>query len=155
MVIETMKKCHIDEIAALEELCFTTPWHKSSFEDELKNDLAHYFVALENGRVIGYCGFWQIFDEAHITNIAVSPDFRRNGVGKALLGKMFEVWGRMGINFATLEVRVSNIGARKLYESFDFYNSGVRKGYYEDTGEDAIIMWGNYSRGDYSEKNIK
>jgi ribosomal-protein-alanine N-acetyltransferase len=94
-----------------------------------------------NGQVAGYCGFWLILDEAHITNIAVHPEFRGKGYGKRLLQYVMERARRLGALKMTLEVRVSNHVAQSLYEKMGFVRSGVRKGYYTDNKEDALIMW--------------
>lgn len=132
----------IDEVCEIENLSFNTPWSRESFEAEiLKNHLARYVVAKIDGRVVAYGGMWIVLDEAHITNIAVHPDYRGRRIGEKLVQEMLETAKKCGAGSITLEVRASNDVARKLYRKLGFTDSGVRKGYYSDTGEDAIIMW--------------
>lgn len=133
------------DIAAIEELekqCFATPWsYESIHYDVVENNRALYLVAEEDGQVLGYVGIWKIVDEGHITNVAVSPLHRRRHIASALLTALFRVTERAGIVRCTLEVRAGNEAAIRLYESFGFKEEGIRKGYYEDNGEDALIMW--------------
>lgn len=140
-IIRTMEGKDLDGILEVENKCFATPWSKMMFEDELFNLNAHYLVIETMGKIAGYIGFWKIIDEGHITNIAVHPDFRRLGYGKALISAMIQKANDMEIIAITLEVRRSNNIAISLYESFGFVSSGVRKQYYSDNNEDAIIMW--------------
>ncbi|HHX14473.1 MAG TPA: tRNA (adenosine(37)-N6)-threonylcarbamoyltransferase complex dimerization subunit type 1 TsaB [Clostridiales bacterium] len=130
-------------MAELDELCFSRPWSRRSFDAELAadNQTALYLVLEANDRIIAYAGLWKIIDEGHITNVAVRPDRRRRGHGRQLVGELLRIAGTMGIESFTLEVRSSNLAAIKLYESFDFVVAGCRKEYYEDNGEDALIMW--------------
>ena len=93
------------------------------------------------GHVCGYVGVWKILDEGHITNVAVAPEYRRMHIGRAMLETLFEVTGQAGIERYTLEVRASNEPAIRLYEGLGFKSEGIRPGYYEDNGEDAVIMW--------------
>jgi ribosomal-protein-alanine N-acetyltransferase len=123
-------------------LCFSAPWSEESFEKEIReNRLAFYIVAEINGIMVGYAGLWCIVDEGHITNVAVHPDFRRRGIGEALVSVLLDHTVRNGILSHTLEVRASNEAAITLYSKFGFQPAGFRKNYYEDNGEDAIIMW--------------
>ena len=132
----------IDDMELLEQQCFVTPWSRESLRYELaENPLALYVVAEISGHVAGYVGVWSIVDEGHITNEAVSPDFRRRHIGMALIDTMLKVTAGSGIRSHTLEVRASNAPAIGLYKKFGFTEAGLRKGYYEDNGEDAIIMW--------------
>jgi len=132
----------IKPMAEMDALCFTTPWSERSFEREIKeNRLAFYIVAEIGGRLVGYAGLWCIEDEGHITNVAVHPDFRRRGIGKALISVLLSHTIQNGIRSHTLEVRASNEAAISLYKQFGFEPAGLRKNYYEDNGEDAIIMW--------------
>lgn len=132
------------EIAKLEALCFSTPWSLAAFLEELtKNKLAMYLIAIEEetGCLVGYAGIWRILDEGHITNVAVHPDYRRRGIGRQLVeGLIYQVEGE-GVRRQTLEVRAFNDPAIELYISLGFCEAGIRKGYYVDNGEDAIIMW--------------
>lgn len=132
----------VDQMEILEQQCFSVPWSKDSLLYELaENPLALYVVAEVEGRVAGYVGVWTIVDEGHITNVAVSPDFRGRHIGMALIDTMIDVTEKQGVKSYTLEVRASNAPAIGLYKKFGFVSEGLRKGYYEDNGEDAIIMW--------------
>ncbi len=140
--IKQMTTDHIDGVMVVENLSFKIPWSRQAFVDEITtNNMAMYFVALCNGQVIGYGGMWKIFDEGHITNIAVHPEFRRCGAASVIIEKILEVSGEKGVKSLTLEVRKSNIAAQNLYQKYGFKPEGIRKGYYSDTGEDALIMW--------------
>lgn len=133
---------HIDGIVIVENLCFQIPWSRQSFVDEIiKNDFAWYICAFVNGEIVGYAGMWQVFDEGHITNIAVHPEFRQAGIGSALLENLISRARNSGIKRMTLEVRKSNFSAIGLYKKFNFKDGGFRKAYYEDNKEDAVIMW--------------
>lgn len=142
VTFEEMLVEHLDQVEEIEKVSFPTPWTRSSFTDELlRNDFAHYIVAVHEGAVIGYGGMWHILDEAHITNVAVRPDCRGKNIGKALMLEIIRQAVTMGVNSMTLEVRPSNKAARRLYHVLGFEERGVRKRYYSDTNEDAIIMW--------------
>ena len=143
LTIFPMEKEHLDDVIVIEEKAYGEHhWSKESFFNELNNNLARYFCAFNSeGQLVGYCGCWQIMEEAHITNIAVSPDFRRKSVGEALLVAILKSCYLEKIKYLTLEVRVSNEPAIKLYEKYGFKSLGVRKGYYQDNNEDALIMW--------------
>lgn len=135
---------HIDDIAVIENLCFKIPWSRQSIEEEITgNKLAFYLCARADGRIAGYAGMWHICDEGHITNIAVHPEYRKIGIGSMLLQRLVSHARSIGISSMTLEVRKSNIPAQKLYRKFGFVDAGVRKGYYADNNEDALIMWCN------------
>ena len=141
--IEPMQREYLDDVVAVEAKAYGEHhWSKESFFNELNNDLAKYYCAFnEKGEIVGYCGCWQILEEAHITNIAVAPDFRRQHVGEALLTTIIKSCQKQMIKYLTLEVRVSNEPAIKLYEKYAFKSLGVRKGYYQNNNEDALIMW--------------
>lgn len=142
VTFEEMLVEHLDQVEEIEKVSFPTPWTRSSFTDELlRNDFAHYIVAVHESAVIGYGGMWHILDEAHITNVAVRPDCRGKNIGKALMLEIIRQAVTMGVNSMTLEVRPSNKAARRLYHVLGFEERGVRKRYYSDTNEDAIIMW--------------
>lgn len=130
---------HIKEIAALEKLCFSEPWCEETLLESFKSG-TRFFVAEENKRVLGYAGISCILDEGYITNIAVFPEHRRRGVGKALINRVFSLAGDLGLSFVSLEVRESNIPAITLYESFGFKQEGKRKCFYRAPEEDALIM---------------
>lgn len=141
-IISNMSIEHIDDVIKVEELSFKTPWSREALEFEVeRNKCAKYRVMLRDGRVIAYGGMWIMLDEAHITNIAVHPEYRGFGCGSHLLEDMIEVARENGIKSMTLEVRVNNEAALALYKKYGFTDVAIRKGYYQDTGEDAIIMW--------------
>jgi len=132
----------IKTLAELDKLCFAVPWSEESFTKDIRdNDLAFYLAAEMKGEVVGYAGLWKIGDEGHITNVAVRPDCRKNGIARQLMSRLLKDGTAKGICQYTLEVRISNTAAISLYNSLGFAGVGLRKGYYTDTGEDAIIMW--------------
>ena len=132
----------VDDIEALELVCFSTPWSRDSLLYELtENPMATYVVAELEGKVVGYVGVWSIVDEGHITNVAVSPSYRKRNIGSLLISHMLKATMQAGLVRHTLEVRASNEAALALYRKYGFEAAGIRKGYYEDNGEDAIIMW--------------
>ncbi len=134
--------CHIDDITTIEKLSFTIPWTKNAFVQELKNNkFAIYLSAKIENKVVGYAGMWKIFDEGHITNIAVHPEFRQIGIGSKLLEGLINISKKVNITKMTLEVRRSNKSAQTLYMKYGFKAAGIRKEYYADNGEDAVIMW--------------
>lgn len=140
--IRPMEMKDLDDIEVVERLSFPTPWSRESFINEIKtNVFARYLVVEREEVVIGYGGMWLVIDEAHITNIAIHPDFRGHGLGEKLMRALMFVACESGAEHMTLEVRRSNIAAQKLYEKLSFKAEGVRPGYYTDNGEDAIIMW--------------
>lgn len=130
----------VPEIAALEKVCFKVPWSEKSFRDEMSNKLAIYRVAKDNGKCIGYAGFWNVSGEGGITNVAVLPEYRRQGIGSMLIAEMIKTAEALKLDLLTLEVRKSNTAAQGLYSKFDFEIIGERKRYYSDNGEDAFIM---------------
>ena len=142
-VYRPMKEEDLEQVIAIEEQCFTQPWSLESMRRELEENhkMAHYIVACEEDRVVGYGGFWQIFDEAHITNIAVAQEWRRRGVARGLLQALEEQYPSLGILYATLEVRAGNEAALALYVQNGFTEVGRRPGDYEKPREDAVIMW--------------
>lgn len=141
LTVRAMTKKDIAGVHRIETLSFRTPWSKWSLLGELKNDVAHYVVAEQDGKLIGYCGMWVLFEEAHITNIAIDPAFRGNGYGKQLLIGAMQVARHFGAEAMTLEVRETNHTAQSLYRKFDFEQQGRRRKYYTDTGEDALLLW--------------
>ncbi|OCA88704.1 ribosomal-protein-alanine N-acetyltransferase [Bacillus sp. FJAT-27225] len=137
-----MKEEDLDQIMIIEKESFTLPWSREAFYNELHhNQYAVYFVVEDKGEVIGYCGVWIVVDEAHVTNIALLPQFRGMRLGEALLRKVMDLSRQMGATSMTLEVRVSNTPARSLYKKLGFQEGGIRKKYYTDNGEDGIVMW--------------
>ena len=141
--ITKMTNDDIDDVVAIEEEAYGEHhWSKSSFYDEMSNNLAHYYSAkTSDGELVGYAGTWHILDEGHITTIAVKKDYMRKHIGEAIIVKILEDCYDSGIKYLTLEVRVSNTPAINLYTKYGFNSLGTRKGYYQDNNEDALIMW--------------
>ena len=139
-VIRRMTEADVDGVAAVEAATFPTPWSRDAFASEMRNVAARYLVAEMDGKIIGYAGAWIILDESHITNIAVLSDYRGQGIGRKLTHGLMQYLANLGAAYATLEVRKSNAVAQNLYVSLGFIKLGVRKRYYEDNGEDALIM---------------
>lgn len=139
--IGIMNKEDVDGMIEIENLSFHTPWSKESMLEELENTIAYYVVARYEGKAIAYGGMWQVLDEGHITNIAVHPDFRGQGIGHRVVKAMLEKAKELGVKKLTLEVRTSNEAALGLYKHYNFQEKGLRKGYYSDTKEDALVMW--------------
>jgi len=134
----------VDEIVQIDQASFTAPWSKEAFIQELTMNPYAIYIGMEiEGRLVGYGGVWVIIDEAHITNIAVLPGFRGMKLGEKLMTKLLETIFVKGGKTVTLEVRVSNYVAQNLYRKFGFQNGGIRKGYYSDNHEDALVMWVN------------
>jgi ribosomal-protein-alanine N-acetyltransferase len=134
----------VGAVAELERLSFTTPWPHDAFVNELtKNPNARYVVVVHQNRIVAYCGMWIVLDEAHITNVAVHPLFRGKKIGLSLMMRMMNVARMFHAKSMTLEVRPSNTVARNMYTKLGFKEHGVRKRYYSDNNEDAIIMWVN------------
>ncbi len=138
--IRRMTAGDVPEVAALEKNCFSVPWSEQSFREEMDNSIAVYFVAEMDGMLAGYCGFWQVADEGHITNVAVLKQFRRRGVGSRLVAEMERYARSIGLVLMTLEVRKSNQAAIGLYEKYGFSAIGERKNYYQRPVENALIM---------------
>jgi ribosomal-protein-alanine N-acetyltransferase len=143
LAITPMARDDLDRVVAIERQCFPTAWRRESYERELLNSNARYLVAAVGARVVGYAGMWVIPPEAHITTIAVEPEYRRRGIGERLLVALLEAAQDMGASRVTLEVRESNQIARTLYEKYGFEAVAYMRGYYPDTGEDAVVMWLN------------
>lgn len=141
IAVRAMKKPDVRAVYEIETLSFRTPWSYRSLLGELKNTVAHYTVLEQDGEIIGYCGMWVLFEEAHITNIAIHPAFRGNGYGKQLLHATMRVAASFGAEMMTLEVRETNTVAQRMYDEMDFLQQGRRKRYYSDTGEDALLLW--------------
>jgi ribosomal-protein-alanine N-acetyltransferase len=139
-----MRLDDIEEILEIEPVAFGSHhWSHQSFVNELNNTMGNYFAAVDDGfkRLCGYSGFWLIGDEAHITTLAVHPDHRRQHIGERLLVNDIIEAKRVGARWITLEVRVSNEAAQKLYYKYGFKNLGVRRNYYQDNDEDALVLW--------------
>jgi ribosomal-protein-alanine N-acetyltransferase len=145
-VFTPMREADIDAVGALEEQCFADPWTRSTFRHELlSNELAFYWVvrsdrAAAPPAVVAYGGYWLMGDEAHIVNVAVHPDFRRRGLGTLVVTGLVDAARRAGAQLVTLEVRMSNRDAQQLYARLGFVEVGERRRYYNDNGEDALLM---------------
>jgi ribosomal-protein-alanine N-acetyltransferase len=141
LAVEAMRVEDLAAVQEIERLSFTTPWPPHAYRTELEsNRLAHYLVVRADGRVVAYAGMWLMVDEAHITTFAVHPAWRRQGIAARLLLVLLDLALGRHAREATLEVRLSNIAARRLYEKFGFRPVGVRPRYYSDDNEDALIM---------------
>ena len=141
--ITRMSSDDVEEVVKIEEEAYGEHhWSKSSFYDEMSNNLAHYYTArTSNGELAGYAGTWHILDEGHITTIAGQNHYLRQHIGEALIVKILEDCYKEKIKYLTLEVRESNIPAISLYTKYGFTSLGTRKGYYQDNNESALIMW--------------
>jgi len=138
-VIRLMNKDDLDDVLAIENLCYPTPWSPQQFLDELQNRAASILVCEWGGKISGYICFWLIAGEMQILNIATAPTMRRKGIGELLLERAFADCRPTGLSSAWLEVRAGNRGAIKLYQRHGFKRTGSRRGYYRD-GEDALLM---------------
>jgi len=133
----------LEGVLAVEHAAFTNPWTREMYEAELKNAGVSFIVLTRDwaGRVIGFCSFWRIYDELHINNLAVLPDWRNRGIGSALLTRVLSEGAASGAVRALLEVRRSNTEAQRLYERFGFVMAGLRRDYYSQPIEDAVVLW--------------
>ena len=146
LITVKIKKMHtddLDQVMEIEKIAYPNHhWSKDSFYQELTNKLASYYCVFdENNKVIAYIGYWQIIDEAHITTLAVHPDYRQHQLAQILLITMIDDCYKKLVKYITLEVRESNIAAIALYEKLGFQSVGLRKNYYQDNGENAVIMF--------------
>ncbi len=143
-ICRKMEEKDLNQVAELEVLCFPTPWPLHALRKEITdNDCARYLVIEKDGVIVSYGGMWLIIDEAHITNFATNPEYRRMGLATQLMKNMIILAVAQGMKHMTLEVRESNLGAQALYEKMGFSVQGVRKKYYSNNNEDAYIMWNN------------
>ncbi|KAF0816258.1 Ribosomal-protein-S18p-alanine acetyltransferase [Bacillus sp. ZZV12-4809] len=144
LTFRLMSEEDIDDVLEIEHKSFATPWSREAFFNELThNQFALYVVLEEDNKVIGYCGAWIVVDEAHITNVALLPEYRGRKLGEALMRQLMELASEKGAITMTLEVRVSNFTAQSLYRKLGFQNGAIRKNYYTDNQEDALVMWVN------------
>ena len=141
-----IKAEHLEEVLGIERLSFPEPWTRGMFEREISLPISHFFVANLEKKIVGYSGYWQVEDEAHLINLAVHPDFRCRGLGRQILNYLCEMAVKQGLRKILLEVRESNSAARKLYESCGFLTNGLRLKYYQD--ENAVLMVKNTSTGE-------
>lgn len=144
VLVRRMRLEDIEHVSRLERRCYSLPWSSSAYVTEVGNPSAYYIVATHtDNTVIGYAGMWVVMDELHITTIAVDPSQRGRRIGERLLLDLTEEGIERGASRATLEVRERNTVARRLYEKYGFEDVAIRKNYYSDNGENAIIMWAN------------
>ncbi len=141
LILKEMNFSDLEGVYEVSSLSLKETWSLNSIEKELNNKLATYIVCLEDSKVLGFAGSWLIASEGQITNVAVHPNSRGKGIGKYLMKKLIFVLKNKGCTDITLEVRKSNIIAQNLYKSLGFKEEGIRKNFYEDNKEDAIIMW--------------
>jgi len=142
--IRRLTLADLDEVMEIEPVAFGSHhWSRQSFTNELNNPTGYYFAACApgNGRLLGYSGFWLIGEEAHITTLAVHPEVRRQHIGERLLLHDIAQAERVGASWMTLEVRISNEPAQHLYTKYSFKSLGVRRSYYQDNNEDALVLW--------------
>lgn len=136
-----MKAEDIPAVMEIEEICFTSRWNEEMFLYEVEdNEFGSFLVYCENDKIIGFIDFWITFETCQLANLAIHPDYQRHGYAKELMDTMVTYAENAGCETIMLEVRVSNLAARRLYEAYDFIEMNIRKGYYNDNGEDAIVM---------------
>ncbi|GAB3799323.1 ribosomal protein S18-alanine N-acetyltransferase [Virgibacillus kimchii] len=144
LTIRPMNVQDVEAVWQVENATFSAPWTKEIFYGEItRNDHAYYFVMLLNDKIIGYVGVWVVVDDAQITNIAVLPEYRGKKLGEKLFRYTIQKLILMNVSRLSLEVRESNIAAQKMYRKFGLVPGGIRKNYYVDNQEDAIVMWVN------------
>lgn len=136
IIIENMNSQHLDGVVNIENICFANPWTRADLEAQLTLDTSHFAVATVDEKVVGYMGLQVFSGEGYVTNVAVLPEYRRQGIAKMLIEKQLQ----NEMSFITLEVRESNLPAIKLYESCGFENVGIRPKFYSNPTENAIIM---------------
>lgn len=140
MQIRAMTRNDCEQVAAIESASFSMPWSLKAFTDTVEKENFRYFVAEEAGEILGYCGFLFVLDEAEIPNVCVKATARNQGIGKQMMNVLVSEAAKLGIATLFLEVRESNTAARKLYESLGFAEDGLRKNFYEQPVENAILM---------------
>jgi len=139
-----MEESDLDEVAAIERASFPLPWSRNLFLRDLKENKIAFFLAVrDRGELVAYGGFWLLQEEINIVNVAVHPDHRKKGFGRLVLDALLKEGQKQGATIATLEVRESNKAARTLYERLGFIQIAIRKKYYSDNREDALVMWLN------------
>ncbi len=140
MIFRPMVEADLEKVVEIEKASMPSPWSKELFDEELKREAAHYFVLEVEGKVAGYMGYWEAPEEAHIINLAIGPAFRNRGLGLEMMKHCMDYARERGAKLATLEVRQSNEAAQRLYEKADFRVVAIRKKYYSDNQEDAVVM---------------
>lgn len=141
LILRPMEPRDVKSVLAVERSAFDTGWPATAFQNELRqNKMARYIVLEDGGEVIGFGGLWLMLDDAHVVTVAVRPERRRNGLGSLIVHGLLLVAQAQGMEAATLECRSSNLAARALYARYGFYEVGLRRKYYADNQEDAVIM---------------
>ena len=141
ILIRDAAAADLDALEALEKACFSLPWTREQLQSQLPDERHEFLIAVDaEGAVLGYIGMMTVLDEGYISNVAVAPDSRRMGVGRALIAALLERAAQLELAFVTLEVRPSNAPAVALYRGFGFEEAGRRKNYYEKPSEDALLM---------------
>lgn len=139
-----MTLADVPAVHDIEVATFPTPWSLDSFYYEMnENEYAHYIVAEHEGQIVGFCGLWNVIDAAQITNVAVTTSLRGQRIGETLMREAMRIAKEAGMDVMSLEVRVTNTVAQNLYKKLGFQEGGLRKKYYVDNGEDALVMWVN------------
>ena len=142
LALEPMREADVPVVQEIERDIFSTPWPRNAYYRELASkNTAHYIVLRRDAEIVGYGGMWRMYDEAHVTTIGVRKDVQGLGYGRVLFAGLLQAAYELGAKWVTLEVRVTNEGAQRMYEGFGFKVIGRRRGYYTDNGEDAIVMW--------------
>ncbi|SOY31696.1 ribosomal-protein-alanine N-acetyltransferase [Acetatifactor muris] len=139
--IRELREEDIEALADIERESFSMPWSENAFRDLLRQPYCRYLVALADSLVAGCCGYTNLCNEANIDNVVVAERFRRRGIARAMLEKLFALGEAEGVEAYTLEVRVSNVAAIHFYEQCGFCPEGIRPGFYDRPKEDALIMW--------------
>ncbi len=139
--IALLRADEIDQVMAIERECFSLPWERGAFLQEITENRAARYIGLHReGELIGYAGMWFLLDEAHVTNVAVTGKWRGQGYGEEIMRALMQLAADCGMRWMSLECRRSNAAARGLYHKLGFVDVGYRKRYYEDNGEDALVM---------------
>jgi len=154
--IEAMRVEDVPAVLQIESVSFTTAWPANAFSNELsENKLAHYYVGRIDGKIIAYGGIWVILEDSHITTIAVEPGHRGRGLGEQMLIHLLDEAMERGASWITLEVRESNDVAQRLYRKYGFTNVSVRRAYYSDNNENAVVMWAGNLRGELYRNRLR
>lgn len=153
--IMPMTSDDIDGVLKVEESCFAIAWTRADFEREMnENKLAVYFVAKDGEKIVGYAGMWHVVTEGQITNVAVLDEYRGQKVGSLLMEALIKTAEEREMIGITLEVKISNYPAQKLYTKYGFKPEGFRKNYYKDTNEDAVVMWKYFENYENYDKTL-
>lgn len=136
-----LEESHLESILEIEKRSNSSPWSERSFRNELDHPYGIFLVASLGDHIVGYGGVWLVVDEAHITTIAVDPDYRRQGIARSIMQALLDQAVKRGATCSTLEVRAGNEAAIRLYEGLGYVRAAIRKRYYPDNKEDAVVMW--------------